>query len=845
MLIAPYFIDWSAYRADFERQASAIVGHKVVVRGAASARILPFPSVTFADVVVEDAANPDNPLMTVAGFRMDAELAPYLSGVIQIFSMQLDRPHIRIPLTQEGGLSLVGARAALPTEAEIVLDDVEIRDGSVSLENGITGRTHNLTALTARLSARSLQGPFAGTGTVEANGQTLGFSLSSGPFQPVTGLPFRLSVDSPRLDASLVFDGSAAVAKTLPTFAGTMRVVSPLLKPATGAAPANEAPVAAPVAGPRLLPPLDASAQLAATPASIGLTDIRVAAGGGETPYILTGSGSVSLARLPHFTLDLEGEQVDVDSLAGDATTATPEPVTFERRLVAAQAVLAAVPKPQMPGKVSLSLPVVVAGDTTIRDVSLTASPTDTGWSLERFGAELPGRTSMQATGVVTLAPSAGFKGELLVASRQPSGFAGWLTGTVDQAIRALPQAGFSATVDLTPDVQLFSDLEINLAGDTLKGRLQRSGPRDARVLSTSLDAGRVDLDALLALSRLFTGEDDALADASKMAVQISAGPVTYRGIAAGRIDADLAYDGDGVRVGRLDLGDLAGTDVELSGNLGGFGGGVADVEDSLAFKLASPRPAEAMQFLAGQLPASPALDALLAQAPTLGPLMLAGNVKTRVEKPGEKPTLEIALDGTAADTAVTLQLALGNGIYAKGSSGRFGLDLGLTSPNPPVLLSQLGLETLPVPSPSPLSVTVALSAGETGPVAASAALRAPGTAFTAEGTFEVDATGITDADFGVNARSDDLAPLLMTSGIALGQSALEVLPVDLGGHLALAGDTLDLRNVTGKLAGAEIAAELQRQAAGPLTGEVYVSALSLPWLATLVYGRPPASGSD
>ena len=162
-----------------------------------------------------------------------------------------------------------------------------------------------------------------------------------------------------------------------------------------------------------------------------------------------------------------------------------------------------------MPGKVSLSLPVVVAGDTTIRDVSLTASPTDTGWSLERFGAELPGRTSMQATGVVTLAPSAGFKGELLVASRQPSGFAGWLTGTVDPAIRALPQAGFSATVDLTPDVQLFSDLEINLAGDTLKGRLQRSGPRDARVLSTSLDAGRVDLDALLALSRLFTGEDD------------------------------------------------------------------------------------------------------------------------------------------------------------------------------------------------------------------------------------------------------------------------------------------------------------------------------------------------
>ena len=35
-LVGPYFIDWTSYRADFEREASAILGRKVKVEGAAT-----------------------------------------------------------------------------------------------------------------------------------------------------------------------------------------------------------------------------------------------------------------------------------------------------------------------------------------------------------------------------------------------------------------------------------------------------------------------------------------------------------------------------------------------------------------------------------------------------------------------------------------------------------------------------------------------------------------------------------------------------------------------------------------------------------------------------------------
>ena len=39
-MVGPYFIDWTSYRADFEREASAVLGRRVTVEGDATARLL-------------------------------------------------------------------------------------------------------------------------------------------------------------------------------------------------------------------------------------------------------------------------------------------------------------------------------------------------------------------------------------------------------------------------------------------------------------------------------------------------------------------------------------------------------------------------------------------------------------------------------------------------------------------------------------------------------------------------------------------------------------------------------------------------------------------------------------
>ena len=111
-LIAPFFIDWTAYRTDFEREATHILGQPVHVEGTAKVRILPLPSVTFTDLTVGE--NPDGtPMMTVESFSMHAELMPFLSGQVRIVDMLLEKPDVTVTVG-EGGSSRSAARAHPP-----------------------------------------------------------------------------------------------------------------------------------------------------------------------------------------------------------------------------------------------------------------------------------------------------------------------------------------------------------------------------------------------------------------------------------------------------------------------------------------------------------------------------------------------------------------------------------------------------------------------------------------------------------------------------------------------------------------------------------------------------------
>ncbi|WP_102958982.1 AsmA family protein [Mangrovicella endophytica] len=858
-VIAPFFIDWTAYRADFEREASRIVGRPVVVHGDASARLLPFPSVTFTNVAVEGAG--DVPLMTIDRFRMDAELAPYLSGEIRIYSMTVERPRVRVPVSEAGRVDWVVGQPSFHTAATVVLENVAITDGSVLIENGLTGRSHVLSNVNATLSARSLVGPIAGFGSFVADGEALRFSISSGEAQPDGALPLKLDVASDRLDGSVTFDGAARVAEGQPHLAGTLQVQRPPAAMLTGSpGPTGTADTAASGADAAdEQTPVHMTSAVAATVTAAELSEMRVTVGKGTAPYAMTGAGTLDFGKNPHFTLDLQGEQVDVNTLAAPGTEETglassqgapavpPTDVTpgaadtpkpsFAERLEATRRVLAAIPQPPLPGTATIKLPVVVAGDTTIRDVGFVVSPGAAGaWTVKDFAAELPGRTRIEASGDVFPSTALRFAGDLLLASRQPSGFADWLTGSVDPAIRTLPRAGFSAKVDLSAAAQRFDELEVDVGGQGLKGHLARSAESGHRLVDAELSGGAIDLDALLALSRLFTGAGESVASADRLRLKLKAGPIRSGDAAAARVDADLAYDGATLSIERLDIGDLAGANLSTAGRLTGLD---QSAEGALTFKLDAERPQPLFTLLRDRLPEVPIVAALAERSDRLGPLAVSGEVKTAPGEAGAKPTLMLRLAGRADGTAIKLTSALENGLYGASESGRFGAELTLTNDEPGVLLAQLGLETLPVDAPAPLTAALSLSAAATGPVAASASLRAPGTDISADGTLDIEPAGLVGADLSVAIRSTDLSPFLLMTAVSLGQS-FESLPVEAAARLSWFKDDWTLQDLSGDIAGTRVAADLARTGGGAIGGSVTLSDLSMPWLATLVYGRAP-----
>lgn len=560
-LVGPYFINWTDYRAEFEAQASQILGRTVTVEGDASARLLPFPSVTFSDVRVAGAGG--EPALTAETFSMDAELAPFMSGEFRIFDMRLVRPHMKVDVDAQGGIDWA-MRPSTPIDPrQISVESLTITDGSVELIHAGSGRTHNITGLNAAVSARTLAGPWRASGTAELDGLTTALSISTGSFDPATGLRVKIDADPAAYPIALTLDGSIKFEDARPAYAGTLRLVSRELKPEQqGSAPIQT-----------VAPAYRVNGKFSMDSERLQLSEYRFETGPVESPYTADGTAELTFDAKPRFSIRADGAQVRFDeTVAGEQGT---QGITLESRLNALERTVSALPRPTIPGTLDVNLPAVVVGDTTIRDVRLSAQPATEGWQLDTFAASLPGRTTLEGDGLLRAGQGDfGFSGNLILAVGQPSGFATWLSRDVNETIRALPAAGFSARVEMTRQRQRFSDLELRLGTAAFRGEIERRQQGDARPsMQVKLDGDSLDFDTLTAFASIFVSDDGQarLVD-HDLDFDVKAGPVRAAGIEAEGLDTALRLRGNRIEVDRLAVTGLAGANISATGRIENFG---------------------------------------------------------------------------------------------------------------------------------------------------------------------------------------------------------------------------------------------------------------------------------
>ena len=828
-LVGPYFIDWTSYRADFEREASAILGRKVTVEGDATARLLPFPSVTFSDVSV--AGGPDGePAMTVETFSMDAELAPFLSGEVLIFDMRLVRPKATIAIAADGVVDWA-IRPSSPFDLnQVAIEKLTVTDGEIALRHEAGGRSHLLSEINSIISARSLAGPWRMDGTLKLDGLAATLSASTGRVEPGGRMRVRLKLDPAAYPLRIESDGNAGMKDGALVYSGQFRIAGndsggAELRGADGETVKVKAE-----------PGYRVSGKFSLDHKRLGIDEFRFETGPIDNPYSADGKASVDLGTEPRFAIEASGAQVQFDEAMGGEGGGG---ATLDQRIAALERTLLGLPKPVIPGTLEVRLPAVVAGDTTIRDVHLSAEPAPGGWTLKSLSATLPGRTTLEASGLLSLDGKFGFGGSLLLAVAQPSGFAAWLSKDVDEAIRRLPAAGFRANVEMTDERQTFSDLELVLGKAKFSGSIDSLSPPDQRPsVQMKLAGGDLDVEGLAAFASLFVSERGANRFSDRdLDFAVKAGPVSAAGLTADTLDTALRLRDGLLEVDRLSVGGLAGASISATGRIKDFPASpTGDLDASVVAVDLKPL----VEAAASQYPGNALLKRLAERVAAYPELLQDARLDlvSSVAANGDGSAgLALSAHGKAGGTAFSASLS-GQGVMDRLAAAPLSITFSAENSDATALLALYGLPVLPLGLVGEASTE--FSAKGTLGGGLQTTLKLLGQDFTAG--FE---GAVSDAEQGLAIKGKasldaaDIEPWLMTTGLGMPGMGMG-MAANFNADADYAGGLLVLNGVSGAINEAAVSGDVNvemKDGLPHLAGQLVLDNLDLDPLAVTLFG--------
>ncbi|RWH76136.1 MAG: AsmA family protein [Mesorhizobium sp.] len=841
-LVGPYFVDWTGYRADFEREASAILGRKVTVQGDATARLLPFPSVTFSNVTV--AGGPGGqPAMTVETFSMDAELAPFLSGEVLIFDMRLVRPRATIDIATDGTVDWAIRPSSPFDPSQISIEKLTVTDGEIALRHAAGGRSHLLSEINSTISAKSLAGPWRMDGSLRLDGLRSTVVASTGKAGSDGQMRLRLKADPDAYPLVIEADGNAGIVNGAAIYSGQFKVASSD-KNGADISPARlngtdgemmKASAGKPEPGFRL------NGKFSLDHRKLGVDEFRFETGPLDNPYTADGKAAVELGPNPNFSIEADGAQVQFDEAVGAATR-----LTLSERVAALEQALLDLPRPTIPGTVEVKLPAVVAGDTTVRDVRLSAEPADAGWSVKSLGATLPGRARLEANGMLSVEDDFGFTGSLLLAVGQPSGFAAWLSKDVDEAIRRLPAAGFKAKVDLTGNRQAFSDLELVLGKAKFSGRIDSSQRDDARPsVLMRLEGGELDVDGLAAFASIFISDKGANRFSDRdLDFQIKAGPVSAGGLTADTIDTALRLRDGLLEIDRLSVGGLAGASISATGRIKDF---PASPTGKLDASVVAVDLKPLVDVAAKHYPDNAVLKGLAGRVAAYPELFQNARIDlvTSAAANGDGTTgLAVSAQGRAGGSAFSASLS-GKGLADRLLEAPVSVTFNAGNTDATALLALYGLPALPLGMVGEATTDVSAKGTLGGGMATSFNLTGDDFKAGFDGMIASTPQGAT-AKGKVSLEAADLEPWLMTTGIGLpglgtGMSTWLAADADLGNGL------LVLSGLSGAINEAAVSGDVNvdvKDGLPHLAGALALDELDLDPMAVALFGDQAFLGS-
>lgn len=832
LLIGPYFIDWSAYKADFERQASLVIGQKVVVKGETELSLLPFPSITFTDLEIGESQN-GQPMMVAEKFEMDLEISPLLSGEILIFDMRIDRPLMSVTLFEDGTLDwAMGERSDLGGN-HLVLENVTVTNGEIILLDQQNQRTERIENIQAALSASEITGPWLMNGSARVHGMPFEYKLATGAMRADGKVRLRGRITSALYPMALELEGDTEINENRPRYTGNFSIQKLSDKNVL-----NTPAQLRPLLNMRIKGAFELSNE------NLELSQYRFLSGSENDPYVVEGNARLDFGQVPEFDVFARGQQIDVERLS-DVKDQSPsvERTTSEIGFARLLALVNQIPIPDIPGKIDLTLPAVVAGDTTIRQLELKASPIQTGWRLINVSAQLPGRTNIEASGDLQLSGEMGFTGRLLIASQQPSGFSSWLIGRVDPEIRQMGAAGLSADVILNDDRQSFENLQLILGSTSIKGMAERRRDKgDIVQTSLNLEGNELDIDRVIALLNLINSGKD-IADGGQIFEQniiatIKTDLIKYQGYSAKGIDAMLEWNAGNLNLSNLTVADFVGVSGQISGEVKDFGQTPIGAFD---FSAKGQSTEELATLILDLDDKNPIIKRLTSNIGAFSNFDITGRLDID-QKQLPLLTLKGAINGSDVSFEGNGQALVPFAFEAISQP----LDIKILAANSDgaILLSQMGFDTLPLGFETSGNMALNFSRGFDSNINISSYL--------AIGDTEIDLIGYVapksnehlenaKGEFDIAIKSDDIEPLVYILGQSL-PGAGAGLPIELIAQVTVDKDIVQISEISGTSIENAFSGQLQLDRSKNhlnFTGNLNLSELDFDWLYELTLGTP------
>lgn len=844
LFAAPLFIDWNGYKPEFEREASRILGRNVAVEGEIHLTVLPTPRIRVDGVKVADGDGA--PLIEAKSFAARVSLTPLLGGTLQVQSVEIDRPVLRLRVGEDGSGNWrwQGAPSRV-MPSDVSLEAVTIKDGAVEIAKS-GGAALELQQVNGELTARALSGPFNFTGNFLRNGEQRELRISTGPMEEDGSFQLKSMLRDPARGLTYQLDGLLTGLADKPSLNGAF----------TARAAPERTEDQALTRTPSKDPPVEVKAIAVVDTSQAELSNLEVTLRRGAHTHNLKGSLTVGFEGKPKIGGEINARLVDLDTLL-NVQPGTPPYAVLETLAGELNGLDGGLDVSDL----RIAFDQASLGGDLVKDLTLRLTNGDDGVRLDALAAELPGDTTIKASGVIGAADgSPSFKGAIDLDGDNLRSLARWATASASFAPSA--EAGaFSLAGDIEARAHLIAlaNVKGKAKGANFQGAF-RYATGEKRLLDLSLASDRLDLAqfvdgpvTLQPLIALLSGEKEAgesvdkgqggllqLIASSEARLDLKIGTLVAPGLPPGALDAALTYSNDTIDVTRLRYTAAETLVVQADGRL-------ERTSDT-------PRGKVTFALKAGNPEGVKAIATLLALPEQATPYERI----VRLAPLDLQATLE-AKDDTAGTAAkLTLGGILGGADLAAGGTFTGKLreldkatmagEATLGAPSPQIALALLfpkvSNEALSAAGPGKATLRLTLSGRPGERMAARAALDSQAARFTYEGKATLENGLVVDGHASTALNDAALAFALM--GVPAGPDARGAA-IGLNAELEGRDDVFTLKDVTGTVAGKQVGgdATIDLKGARPaIEVSAHAPAVSMPaaFAPLLLWDRQPAN---